>query len=181
MISIQQLRDSMPGISDKNITKYLPELNKSIPAYGINTPLRLAHFLAQVGHETLSFLFYREQASGEAYDTGKLATRLGNTPESDGDGQKYKGRGAIQVTGRSNYLAVSLFIFNDKRLLDHPELLELPEYGIKAACWFWSKNNLNYYADKDDILTITHKINGGTNGLDDRKIRLEKSKRAFKI
>jgi putative chitinase len=174
MITIQQLKDSMPGITDKNITKYLPELNKSLPANGIVTPLRLSHFLAQVGHESLSFLYYRELASGAAYEGRK---DLGNT--EPGDGVKFRGRGAIQITGRNNYKAVSLFIFNDLRLLDTPELLELPENGIKAACWFWTTRKLNNYADADDLLTITRRINGGTNGLEDRKNRLLKTKKAF--
>lgn len=174
MITIQQLKDSMPGITDKNVAKYLPELNKSLPAYGINTPLRLAHFMAQVGHESLSFYYYRELASGAAYEGRK---DLGNTEV--GDGVKFRGRGAIQITGRANYKAVSLFIFGDERLLITPELLELPEWGIKAACWYWTTRKLNLLADADDIFGITRKINGGTNGLEDRKMRLLKCKKAF--
>ena len=129
----EQLKSAMPGITDKNIEKYLPVLNKHLQAHGIDTPLRLAHFLAQVGHETLSFYYYREIASGEAYEGRK---DLGNIRK--GDGVKFKGRGAIQVTGRNNYSEASQFIFGDDRLLYTPELLELPEYGILAACWFWT-------------------------------------------
>jgi putative chitinase len=174
MITSQQLKDSMPGITDKNIQKYLPELNKSLPANRIDTPLRMAHFIAQVGHETLSFLYYREIASGAAYEGRK---DLGNT--EPGDGVKFRGRGAIQITGRTNYKAVSLFIFGDDRLLNTPELLELPEFGIKAACWYWTTRKLNLLADADDIFSITRKINGDTNGLEDRKVRLLKAKKAF--
>lgn len=170
----QQLKQSMPGITDKNIEKYLPELNSTLPKYKIDSPLRISHFLAQIGHETLSFLYYKEIASGEAYEGRK---DLGNTQK--GDGVKFKGRGAIQITGRSNYQTVSLHLFNDLRLLDKPELLELPEFGIKAACWFWNSKKLNNYADADDLLNITRRINGGTNGLEDRKNRLIKSKKAF--
>lgn len=176
MITVQQLRDSMPGITDKNIGKYLPELNRSLPEVGITKPLRIAHFLCQVGHESLSFYYYREIASGEAYEGRKS---LGNI--QPGDGVKFKGRGVIQITGRNNYREVSIYIFGDERLLDHPELLELPINGIKAACWFWGKHNLNYAADADDIMSITRCINGGTNGLTDRKLRLLKCKKAFGI
>ena len=180
-LTAQLLKASVPKISSKNNDKYSPWLIKYLDEYNINTPLRLAHFLAQVGHETLDFIYYRELASGEAYDTGTLAIRLGNTPQAEGDGQKYKGRGCIQITGRANYLEVSMFIFNDKRLLDHPELLELPQYGVLAACWFWTKHNLNSWADADNCERISRIINGGTNGLADRKTRLLTAKKALNL
>lgn len=170
----EELKLAIPDISEKNIEKYLPELNKSLPEVGITTPLRISHFLAQVGHESLSFHYYRELASGEAYEGRK---DLGNVVK--GDGVKFKGRGAIQITGRTNYKAVSRFIFKDERLLDTPELLELPEYGVKAACWFWDTRKLNNYADADDIFSITRRINGGTNGIEDRKKRLINAKKAL--
>ncbi|MGB4440272.1 MAG: glycoside hydrolase family 19 protein [Sedimentibacter sp.] len=172
----KELKMAMPGITVKNLKKYLPVLNSVLSDYGINTPIRLAHFLAQIGHETLSFYYYREIGSGIAYECRK---DLGNTQK--GDGVKFKGRGAIQITGRSNYLEVSKFLFGDDRLLNNPELLELPEFGIKAACWFWTKHNLNKYADEDNIIKITKKINGGINGLKDRKERLLLAKKAFNI
>lgn len=175
MISEKQLRDSMPDITNTNLVKYLTPLQIT-SSYGIDTNLRLAHFLAQIGHETLSFLYYREIASGLAYEGRK---DLGNTEK--GDGVKFKGRGCIQITGRANYRECSLYLFGDTRLLDFPELLELPENGIKSACWFWNKKNLNYYADKDELLTITKKINGGTNGYGDRKRRLILAKKALGI
>ena len=176
MITESQLKTAMKGISKDNIVKYLYPLNTYLPKYGISTPLRITHFLAQVGHETLSFLYYKELASGSAYEGRK---DLGNVEV--GDGVKFKGRGAIQITGRANYAKVSKFIFNDDRLLKNPELLELPNYGILAACWFWTTHNLNSFADKDDILSITRRINGGTNGLEDRKERLIRAKKALLI
>jgi putative chitinase len=176
MISEKILRDSMPKITNENIVKYLPHLQTLLPKYEINTPLRIAHFLAQVGHESLNFYYYREIASGKAYEGRK---DLGNTEV--GDGVRFRGRGIIQITGRANYKECSLFLFGDTRLLDFPELLELPENGVGAACWFWSKKNLNFYADKDDLLTITKRINGGTNGYRDRHTRLIMAKKALNI
>lgn len=92
----------------------------------------------------------------------------GNTPDADGDGQLLRGRGLIQVTGRFNYEACSEALFGDSRLLNTPELLEHPVYASMSAGWFWQKEGLNSLADKGDMLAITKRINGGTNGLDDR-------------
>ncbi len=132
----------------------------------------MAAFIAQIGHESGQFRYVRE-LGGDAYlakyDTGKLAQRLGNTPEADGDGQKYRGRGLIQVTGRANYEACSEALFGDSRLLATPELLEQPVYASMSAGWFWHRAGLNTLADKGDFLTITKRINGGTNGLEDRE------------
>lgn len=112
------------------------------------------------------------------YDTGTLAKRLGNTPEADGDGQKYRGRGLIQITGRANYAACSEALFGDARLLNTPELLEHPVYAALSAGWFWQRAGLNTLADQGDFLTITRRINGGTNGLSDREALYE---RALKV
>lgn len=109
------------------------------------------------------------------------ANQNGNGDEKSGDGFKFIGRGAIQTTGRDNYAKASKFIFGDDRLLANPELLELPDNGIKAACWFWTTRNLNALADKDDLTTITRKVNGGTNNIEDRLQRLLKAKKAFGI
>ena len=97
-----------------------------------------------------------------------LAQRLGNTPEADGDGQKYRGRGLIQVTGRRNYLICSQALFGDERLLLQPELLEQPQWAAESAAWFWHSNGLNELADNDQFTTITRRINGGLNGLEER-------------
>lgn len=97
-----------------------------------------------------------------------LAARLGNTPEADGDGQRYRGRGLIQITGHNNYLRCSLALFGDERLLRTPELLELPQWAAESAAWFWWVNGLNLLADKEQFNTITRRINGGLNGLEDR-------------
>ncbi|MCY1301190.1 hypothetical protein D9M70_507850 [compost metagenome] len=103
------------------------------------------------------------------YDTGKLAERLGNTPEADGDGQFYRGRGLIQVTGKYNYTMTSIALFRDDRLVREPWLLEEPEWAVQSAGWFWFSKGLNVLADGGEFLRITKIINGGTNGLDERR------------
>jgi len=153
----------------KRASKYANHLVNYMQEYEINSLLRARHFLSQLAHETAGFVYVREIASGADYDTGRKAAMLGNTPEADGDGQKYKGRGLIQVTGRANYEACSLALFGDKRLLDTPELLEQPEWAVKSACWFWQTKKLNALADANDIERITKRINGGLNGFESRK------------
>lgn len=166
-LTLAQLVAILP-YSRKKAPAFLPHLNTSMPKYGIDTPARVAAFIAQVGHESGSFVYMKELASGAAYDTGSLAKRLGNTPEADGDGQKYKGRGLIQITGRANYEACSHALFADLRLLTAPQLLELPEHAVASACWFWKTHGLNALADAGDFHRITKIINGGYNGLAER-------------
>lgn len=151
-----------------NINRALKPLNDTLVRFNVNTPLRIAHFIAQVAHESGAFQYLKEIASGAAYDTGRLAARLGNTPEADGDGQKYKGRGYIQLTGTSNYRLFDEFTGRKHDLMNHPERLEQPDLAMLAAGWYWSRNDLNRLADRDDLLSITKRINGGINGLDDR-------------
>lgn len=165
--------------------------------YDINTPLRISHFLAQTSHESSDFtrlvenLNYSEkgllstfkryfitpaQALTYARKPEKIANRvyanrLGNGDEASGDGWKYRGRGAIQVTGKANYMKCSLYLFNDERLLTNPDKLLEPKYAILSACWYWSVNGLNRIADADNIQLLTRKVNGGTNGLSDRQRR----------
>ena len=93
--------------------------------------------------------------------------RLGNTPQADGDGQKYKGRGVIQLTGKANYIAYKNYRKLD--VLAHPEILAKPDEAICSSMWFWSRKNLNYYADINAFTTITKLINGGTNGWSERQ------------
>lgn len=145
----------------------------------IDTPLRVSHFFAQLAHESGEFQYIKELGNDkyfDKYDTGKIAANLGNTPEKDGDGAKYKGRGYIQVTGAANVKAASLAKFGDTRLLKDPTWLETVEGAAWSAVWFWTSRKLNTLADKDDVLGITKKINGGTNGLEDRKLKLKKIK-----
>ncbi|UVE43219.1 glycoside hydrolase family 19 protein [Pseudomonas chlororaphis] len=160
---------------------FVPALNAAMSKYAVVGRLRIAAFIAQIGHESGQLQWVRELGNDQylsKYDTGALAARLGNTPEADGDGQKYRGRGLIQVTGRANYQACSEALFGDSRLLNTPELLENPVYAALSAGWFWQRAGLNSLADKGDFLTITKRINGGTNGLVDREALYE---RALKV
>lgn len=179
-ITAQQLLQILPN-AGKQAGVFVPGLNAAMGKYAIITRLRMAAFIAQIGHESGQLRYVRELGGDTylaKYDTGRLAQRLGNTPEADGDGQKYRGRGLIQVTGRANYEACSEALFGDSRLLATPELLEQPVYAAMSAGWFWQRAALNSLADKGDFLAITKKINGGTNGLADRE---ELYERALKV
>jgi putative chitinase len=157
----QALKAIYPVASMARIRTFLPHLETTFDEFDINTPLRMAHFLAQVGHESGQLRYVRELASGEAYE-GRLD--LGNT--LPGDGVIYKGRGLIQITGRYNYVLCGLAL--DLPLLEKPELLEESLHATRSAGWFWSNKNLNSLADLDDLVKITKLVNGGLNGLADR-------------
>lgn len=170
-ITEKQLLQILPN-AGRQAGVFVPALNAAMGKYSIIARLRMAAFIAQVGHESGQLRYVRELGSDaylSRYDTGRLAQRLGNTPEADGDGQKYRGRGLIQVTGRDNYAACSEALFGDARLLSTPELLEHPVYAAMSAGWFWQRAGLNSLADRGDFLAITKRINGGTNGLSDRE------------
>ena len=142
--------------------------------YGIlDNSLRFTHFLAQLAHESGNFKYMEEIASGAAYEGRK---DLGNTQA--GDGKRYKGRGPIQLTGRANYRRYGQQLGIDFE--NNPEIVAIPSVGLLVACKFWSDNGLNELADKDDVLSITKRINGGTNGLQDRKDKLSMIKGWFK-
>jgi putative chitinase len=120
-----------------------------------------AAFLAQLLHESGEFRYVKELASGQAYEGRK---DLGNVYE--GDGVRFKGRGLIQITGRSNYTRLGKDMCNDPdKFINNPELLEVPEYAAKSACWFWYSRGLN---GVKDFKKITRLINGGYNGLEQR-------------
>lgn len=179
-ITAPQLLQILPN-AGKQAGVFVPGINATMGKYAIITRLRMAAFIAQIGHESGQLRYVRELGGDTylaKYDTGRLAQRLGNTPEADGDGQKYRGRGLIQVTGRANYQACSEALFGDSRLLNTPELLEQPVYAAMSAGWYWQRAGLNSLADKGDFLAITKKINGGTNGLADRE---ELYERALKV
>lgn len=171
-ITQQQLLQIVPG-AGKKAGVFALALTLAMDRYQINNRLRMAAFIAQVGHESGQFRYVRELGGDQylsKYDTGSLAKRLGNTPEADGDGQKYRGRGLIQVTGRDNYLACSKALFGDDRLLRTPELLEQAEWAAKSAGWFWDSRKLNDLADIGAFEPITRRINGGQNGSVDRQM-----------
>lgn len=149
--------------------KWAPALTKAMSGGQINSRLRIAAFLAQIGHESGSLVYVKELGGPSYFAKYDGRKDLGNT--QPGDGAKFAGRGLIQVTGRANYLTASKALFGDDRLLKTPELLEQPEWAAESAVWFWSSRNLNALADADRFTDLTKRINGGTNGLEDRKAR----------
>lgn len=166
----QQLLHIMPN-ARRSAGVFVPAINAAAKRWQINTPKRLAAFLAQVGHESGQLQWTRELGNNAylaKYDTGPLAERLGNTPEADGDGQLYRGRGLIQITGRYNYLKCSAGLLGDDRLLREPQLLEQPEWAAQSAGWYWMSKGLNEMADRGEFKRITLLINGGLNGYQDR-------------
>lgn len=169
MISLSELRRIMPYATNENLEKYHEPLTDAMREFEIDSPPRIAAFLAQVGHESGSLRYVRELDTGEAYEGRK---DLGNT--EPGDGVRYKGRGLIQITGRANYQACGAAL--DLDLVGNPELLEQPVPACRSAGWFWTSRGLNAFADKGDFLTITKRINGGTNGWKDRTDYYERAK-----
>lgn len=169
MITKDNIKSIMPLASASNIEKYCQPLNEAMERFDINTPKRIQAFLAQVAHESQSFLYSKELASGQAYEGRK---DLGNI--NPGDGIKFKGRGLIQITGRFNYEKLSTVFGQD--FINHPELLEGPVWASMSASWFWKIKGLNEIADHEDFLLITKRINGGLNGLADRHEFYERAK-----
>ena len=158
------------GASQERAEELALSANVHFPAYGImDSSLRLAHFMAQLCHESGSFRYMEEIASGAGYEGRE---DLGNVYA--GDGRRYKGRGPIQLTGRANYRTFGRRLGID--LERHPEIAAIPSIGLHTALEYWRDRGLNAWADRDDVLTITRKINGGTNGLADRKYHLAKIK-----
>lgn len=163
-----QLADAM-GIPVTRAEKWAPALSAATRAGEINTRLRIASFLAQIGHESGGLRYVKEIGGPSYFAKYDGRKDLGNTEQ--GDGAKFAGRGLIQVTGRANYAGCSQALFGDDRLLRQPELLEQPEWAARSATWYWSTRNLNVLADADRFTELTRRINGGTNGLEDRKAR----------
>ncbi|EGH46386.1 glycoside hydrolase family 19 protein [Pseudomonas syringae] len=163
-ITAQQLLQILPNAGQRTGV-FAPVLNTAMSKYQIVTPLRIAAFIAQVGHESGQLRYVRELWGPTTQQLGYEGRKdLGNTVA--GDGSKYRGRGLIQVTGRANYEECGEALGLD--LIDHPELLELPQHAAMSAAWFWHRAALNTLADKRDMQQITRKINGGLNGLQDR-------------
>jgi putative chitinase len=192
-ITREQLAQIIP--QNPYIDQWCEALNKILPDYGIDTPQRVAAFLAQCAHESGGFTALHENLNYRAATLRKVfpkyfpddaiaeqyasqpnkqelianrvyANRMGNGPEESGDGFRYCGRGLIQLTGKQNYTRFAESI--DTPVDQIPEFLATFEGAIQSACWFWETNNLNQYADNNDILTMTKRINGGTIGLEDR-------------
>ena len=166
------LRGIMVDADWETVNRYYKHLITTIESRSINTPLRRAHFLAQLGHESGSFKYTEEIASGEAYE-GR--TKLGNTEV--GDGPRFKGRGLIQLTGRTNYTNYGKSIGQDLTADGNwTKVATDPMLAVDAAGWFWESNDLNTLADTDDINKVTKRVNGGYNGLVDRTAYLVRAK-----
>jgi len=166
------LRGIMVHADWDTIVRYYKSLVTTMELRSIHTPLRRAHFLAQLGHESGSFRYSEEIASGAAYED---RADLGNSEK--GDGVKFKGRGLIQLTGRANYTAYGKSIGRDLTVDGSWNLVATdPNLAVDAAGWYWETNGLNAWADSDNIAKVTKKINGGYNGLDDRKAYLARAK-----
>lgn len=188
----KEILKAATGATEANARKFLPYINETLKKFNINTKQRILAFLAQVGHETAGLTYTSEIADGSAYE-GRLD--LGN--KFPGDGKKFKGRGLIQVTGRENYGRASKYFGVD--FVSHPEKLapKNGEYGTPdqlryaayTAGWYWKETGLNELSDKLNLSKpvsdpvnweifkkITKRINGGYNGLQDRKTRYEKGR-----
>jgi putative chitinase len=193
MLTESQLKQLIPG--NKYVSYWHNALEQLLPDYDINTPQRIASFIAQCAHESGNFTALKENLNykwetlrrlfPKYFPTDEMAKdyasrpnkqaaianriyagRMGNGDESSGDGFRYCGRGLIQLTGRSNYQAFADSLEMD--INDVPEYLATFEGALQSACWFWETNGLNKFADADDILNMTKRINGGTIGLQDR-------------
>lgn len=178
-VDAQTLREIAPHFSGDNgerqnaiITAVGAVLASTLDAYEINTRLRLAHFLAQTCHESAGFRTTEEFASGDAYE-GRAD--LGNN--QPGDGRRFKGRGLLQLTGRANYRELGKIL--DVPLEAAPERAAEPVLSLKIACEFWKKKNINALCDADDVVKVTKVINGGTNGLEERRTFTTKAKTAI--
>jgi len=190
ILSRAQLAQLLPG--NPYLDYWYSALEKCLPDYDINTPERVAAFVAQCAHESGEFRVLKENLNYRAVTLRKVfpkyfpndqlaaqyagkqemiankvyANRMGNGDEDSGDGFRYCGRGLIQLTGKQNYQNFADSI--ETPVEELPEYLATFEGAVQSACWFWETNNLNQWADKGDILTLTKRINGGTIGLEDR-------------
>lgn len=160
-VTAEQLTQIVPGLDPARAAQIVGPLNDVMRQGGMNTPQRQAAFISQVAEESDRFRTFEEYADGSQYN-GR--TDLGNT--QPGDGPRFKGRGAIQVTGRANYTKMSQDLGVD--FVNHPELAATPQYAFRTALWYWDTHNGNAVADTGDIVKITRMVNGGTNGLDVR-------------
>lgn len=168
--SKEKLAIVLPLAAASRIDRYFEPLKAGMTKYKITSPLQMAHFIAQLGHESMSFLYTEEIASGAAYEGRR---DLGNT--QTGDGKRFKGRGLIQLTGRANYAAYSTFTGID--YVANPTLLSTdPTVAVDVSCWFWKDRGVDKLAEMDDVKAVTKRINGGYNGLDDRIQNLRRAK-----
>lgn len=191
ILTREQLAQLIPG--NPHVDYWYSAMERCLPDYDINTPQRIAMFVAQCAHESGNFRILKENLNYRAESLMKVwprhfpsldvakqyahnqeaiankayANRMGNGPEESGDGWRYCGRGLIQLTGKINYQNFAMSI--DTPVEEIPAYLATFEGAVQSACWFWEANNLNQWSDQGDVLTVTKKINGGTIGLADRQ------------
>jgi len=195
----EQLRQIIP--KNPYLEHWYSDLSQLLPDYDINTPQRIASFLAQCTHESDDFTALKENLNYRPaslrklfpthFETDEIANdyanrpnkqeaianrlycnRMGNGDEASGDGYRYCGRGLIQITGKDNYFWFAASVQITAE--EASQYMQTFEGACQSACWFWENNNLNQFADSGDIITMTKRINGGTIGLDDRKTRYAK-------
>jgi putative chitinase len=198
MLTLNQLKQLLPR--NQHVSYWHHALEQLLPDYEINTPRRMAAFIAQCAHESAQFTVLKENLNYKPmslrklfpkyFDTDELAqqycskpnkqaaianriyaNRMGNGDEASGDGYRFSGRGLIQLTGRATWQEFADSI--ETSLSDLDEYMQTFEGACQSACFFWESRKLNQYADTGDILTLTKKINGGVIGLEDRKKHYE--------
>lgn len=169
------LKRIAPNAKPHIIDHLAPALTARFPGFGITTEGRGAHFLCQGAHETDGFRTLKEYGGPAYFARYDGRKDLGN--EFPGDGARYPGSGIFQLTGRYNHRIFGRKIGVD--LEKHPERASEPDISVQTALHYWNDRNLNPLADKDDIVTITKRINGGRNGLADRKAKLIRAKAAL--
>jgi len=208
-ITKNQLKAIAPSVGAATGDQLVFWINEYSEKYQINTPVRMAAFLAQAAHESGGFTSFREnlmytnsarlmkifpkyfqsvkialQYIGKPTKIGNrvYANRLGNGPEASGDGYKYRGGGIFQTTGKDNYKELSEHIYADANiLLERPGDITTPTIAVQSAMFYWQKNNLNELADQGDFKNLTKRINGGLNGYKERMEYWERAKKAFDI
>jgi len=194
MITADQFHHLFPRAQDPE--SWAASMQEVFPTYDINTPQRVAAFLAQCGHESGGWTVFEENLNYSAQGLNSIfkkyfptlesaqpyarhpemiankiyANRMGNGAPESGDGYKYRGRGPIQLTGKDNYRAFAKEMFDDwENIFENPDWVTADrDFALMSAIWFWNKNKLNVQADAGDIKLMTKKINGGYIGLDDR-------------
>jgi len=205
-LTLEQLKQLLP--KNPYIAQWHHALEQLLPDYEINTPQRIAAFIAQCAHESGEFVFLKENLNYKAASLRKIfpkyfptdeianqyaskpnkaeaianrvyANRMGNGDEQSGDGYRYCGRGLIQLTGKDNYTFFAGSL--GISVEEAAEYLQTFEGAAQSACWFWETNNLNALADKGDIVTMTKRINGGTIGLEDRIKHYEHALHVFGV
>lgn len=190
-ITLEQLSSFFEDTEEQSLIPFVDAINAVAEEFEINNPHRIAMFLAQVGHESGGLCTLQENLNYKAERLAQIfpkyfrgidptpyahnpekianrvyASRMGNGDEHSGDGYRFRGRGAIQLTGRSNYTNCGHDLGVD--LVNNPDYLETPEGAIRSAAWFWAHHGLNELADAGDVVTVTKRINGGTIGLAER-------------